>query len=112
MLVVVETGGKQYHIKAGDVIRTDKIEGKLPGDEISFNHVLALYSMNEGKNIKIGEPFLNSVVVKATVLEQMKDKKIIVFKKKRRQNYRRKKGHRQHLTVLRITRIEDKEDGN
>lgn len=107
MLAVIETGGKQYHVKAGDVIKIDKLDGEL-GKEISFTKVLALYNNSKGDAIKLGEPFLKSAEVKAEVLEQMKDKKIIVFKKKRRQNYRRKKGHRQNVTVLRITKIEDK----
>ncbi len=107
MLAVIETGGKQYHVKAGDVIKIEKLDGKL-GDEISFTKVLALYDSNKGSAVKIGEPFLESAGVKAEVLEQMKDKKVVIFKKKRRQNYRRKKGHRQNVTVLRITKIEEK----
>lgn len=108
MLAVIETSGKQYHVKPGDVIKIDKIDGKLKGDKVSFEKVLALYDNDKGAAIKLGYPFIKSAEVKAEVLEQIKDKKVIVFKKKRRQNYRRKRGHRQNVTILRITKIEEK----
>ena len=107
MLAVIETGGKQYHVKPGDVIKVDSLDGKL-GDKVNFSNIVALYSNDKGSEIKIGEPFIKSANVKAEILKQGKDKKIIVFKKKRRQNYRRKKGHRQNITILRITNIEEK----
>ncbi|WPX96954.1 50S ribosomal protein L21 [Candidatus Bandiella euplotis] len=107
MLAIIETGGKQYHVKTGDIIKAEKLEAKH-GDMVSFDKVLALYHAEGGASVVLGEPYVKSAVVKAEVLEQMKDKKVIVFKKKRRHNYRRKNGHRQNLTVLRITAIEDK----
>ena len=94
MFAVIELGGKQYSVKQGDVIKTNKIEGTV-GDDIIINSVLAAGD-------KVGSPLLDGASVNATILEQKRDDKIIVFKKKRRQNYRRKAGHRQYITVLRI----------
>ncbi|RZI46867.1 50S ribosomal protein L21 [Candidatus Finniella inopinata] len=101
MFAIIKTGGKQYRVTQDKVIRVEKLEA-LAGDSISLDHVLMV---NDGTNTKIGVPVVAGARVEATVVEQMRDKKIIVFKKKRRQNYRRKKGHRQHLTVLKINKI-------
>jgi large subunit ribosomal protein L21 len=106
MLAVIETGGKQYHVKTGDIIKTEKLEAQH-GDIVSFDKVLALYNREKGSSIVVGAPYLKSAVVKAEVLEQMRDEKIIIFKKKRRHNYRRKNGHRQSVTILKITGIEE-----
>jgi large subunit ribosomal protein L21 len=101
MFAIIKTGGKQYRVTSGDVIKVEKLSGN-PGDIIQLNQVLA---MGDDKDVKIGTPLLSDQLVSAEILEQARADKIIIFKKKRRQNYRRKKGHRQHLTVLRIIDI-------
>ncbi len=101
MLAIFKTGGKQYSVKTGQILKVEKLEGNK-GDKVSFNEVLALTSDTE-KNF--GTPKVEGAVVQAKILEQIRDKKIIVFKKRRRQNYRSTKGHRQYLTVLQIESI-------
>ena len=100
MYAVIKTGGKQYRVTSGDVIKIEKIAGE-EGKEVVFNEVLALGD-------KIGNPLVAGASVTATVLKQTKDAKIIVFKKKRRQNYRRKNGHRQNITLVKITNVAGK----
>ena len=97
MYAVIKTGGKQYKVASGDTIKIEKIAGE-EGKEVVFNEVLAL-----GETV--GKPLVKGASVKAVVLKQAKDEKIIVFKKKRRQNYRRKNGHRQQITLVKITNI-------
>jgi len=101
MYAVIKTGGKQYKVASNDVIKVEKLPGKA-GDSIVLDQVLM---MGDDKASKVGTPLLASTSVTAEILEQKKDDKIIVFKKNRRKNYRRTKGHRQELTVLRITSI-------
>ncbi len=101
MFAVIKTGGKQYRVAAGDVIKVEKLEGDA-GATVTFSDVLAT---GDGDKVTLGAPLVDGASVTAEVLEQTRAKKIIVFKKKRRQNYRRKNGHRQHLTVLRITNV-------
>jgi large subunit ribosomal protein L21 len=101
MYAVIKTGGKQYRVQKDDVLHVEKLEAKK-GDVVTLDHVLLVGS--EG-NAKIGSPTVSGASVKATVVDQIKDDKVIIFKKKRRQNYRRKNGHRQNLTVLKITDI-------
>ena len=95
MYAVIKTGGKQYKVTSNDVIKIEKIAGDA-GSEVIFNEVLAM-----GENV--GTPFVKGASVKGTIVKQAKDAKIIVFKKKRRQNYRRKNGHRQNITIVKIT---------
>ena len=101
MYAVIKTGGKQYRVAKNDVISVERLSGEA-GDEIAFNDVLMV---GEGAEATIGTPTLAGAKVTATVLEQARDDKVIVFKKKRRQGYRRKRGHRQAQTVLRIADI-------
>jgi len=101
MLAVFKTGGKQYSVKAGQILKVEKLEGKK-GDSISFNDVLAV---SENTQNTIGSPLVEGAVVEAKILDQIRDKKIIVFKKRKRQNYRSTQGHRQYLTVLKIETI-------
>lgn len=101
MFAVVKTGGKQYRVAEGDVIKVEKLEGET-GKNVTLDEVLMI---GDDKGVKVGEPLLKGANVTAEVLEQKKDKKITVFKKKRRHNYRRKKGHRQEITVLRVKKI-------
>lgn len=99
---VIRTGGKQYRVAPGDVIRVEKLDGS-PGTEVQFTEVL----MTAGDGaIRLGTPLVTGARVTAQVLEQGKAKKILIFKKKRRKNYRRRQGHRQQFTALRVTQIE------
>ena len=97
MYAVIKTGGKQYKVASGDGVKLEKIAGE-EGKEVIFNEVLAL-------DDTVGTPLVSGASVKATVLKQARDAKVIVFKKKRRQNYRRKNGHRQSITIVKITDI-------
>jgi large subunit ribosomal protein L21 len=97
MFAVIQTGGKQYKVASGDVIRVEKLAGEA-GAELVLDQVLMVGD-------KIGAPVVAGASVKATVVAQARGEKIIVFKKRRRQNSRRKNGHRQDLTILRITDI-------
>ncbi len=101
MYAVIRTGGKQYKVAENDVIAIEKLEADA-GGEIAFSEVLALH---DGTAAQIGAPLVEGAQVIADVLEQRQGAKIIVFKKKRRQNYRRKNGHRQLETVVRIAAI-------
>jgi len=102
MYAVIRTGGKQYRVAPDDVIEVEKLSGEA-GEIIQFFDVLMLGG--EGA-AQIGAPTVSGASVAAQVIEQKRADKIIVFKKKRRKNYRRKKGHRQHLTAVRITEIQ------
>ncbi len=95
---VIRTGGKQYRVTPNSVLKVEKLEAEA-GATVTFHDVLAVGSE---AGLTLGAPTVPGVSVSATVLEQTRGDKIIVFKKKRRQNYRRKRGHKQHLTVLRI----------
>ena len=101
MFAVIRTGGKQYKVAENDVIVIEKLLADA-GDDIDFTDVLAL---NDGAVTTFGKPGVAGALVTAEVLEQARGDKVIIFKKKRRQNYRRKNGHRQDLTVVRITGI-------
>jgi large subunit ribosomal protein L21 len=101
MFAVIKTGGKQYRVASGDVIKVERLEVEA-GQTVSLDQVLMV---GEGAEAKVGAPLVTGATVSAEVIAQDRGPKIIVFKKKRRQNYRRKNGHRQDLTVLRITDI-------
>ena len=98
---VIRTGGKQYRVAANDIIDIEKIDG-AEGDRVNFSEVLMVGGEGEAK---FGTPLVAGASVEAEILQQTRGKKIIIFKKKRRHNYRRKKGHRQHLTRVKITGI-------
>ena len=102
MFAVIKTGGKQYKVAQNDVIAVESLTG-APGDTVELSEVLMIGE--DGKAPTVGAPLIEKAAVFAEVLEQTRAKKIIVFKKKRRQGYRRKAGHRQLLTKLRITSI-------
>ena len=101
MFAVIRTGGKQYRVAPNDVIKVEKIAGE-PGDIVELAEVILLGG--EG-GPKTGSPTIAGAMVAAEVISQGRSDKVVVFKKKRRANYRRKKGHRQLLTALRITEI-------
>ena len=102
MFAVIKTGGKQYRVTKDDMIVVETVAGE-PGSTVRFEDVLMIG--NDGKAPSVGTPFLEQATVFAEVVQQTRGDKIIVFKKKRRTGYRRKHGHRQALTVLRITDI-------
>ena len=101
MFAVVKTGAKQYKVAAGDVIKVEKLDGEA-GSNVTLDHVLMV---GNDKGVEVGTPTISGTVVTAEILEQARAEKIIIFKKRRRQNSRRKNGHRQELTVLRILEI-------
>ncbi len=100
MYAVIKTGGKQYKVAQGDKLRVEKLAASV-GDTVTFDEVLLL----GGDAITIGAPLVAGAKVQAKVVAQNRDKKIIVFKFRRRKNYRRKNGHRQPFTALEITSI-------
>lgn len=102
MYAVIKTGGKQYRVQAGDVLVVEKLAGE-PGAKVAFDEVLML---GEGADVTVGAPTVEGAVVSATLVETRKGEKIKVFKKIRRQGYRRTGGHRQIETVLRVTAID------
>ncbi len=101
MFAVIRTGGKQYRVSPNDLMKVEKLEAE-PGSTITFTDVLAVGG--EG-HLTIGAPVVAGASVTATVIAQDRLDKIIIFKKRRRQNSRRKNGHRQHVTVLRVSEI-------
>ncbi len=101
MYAVVKSGGKQYKVQEGETLRVEKLPGEV-GAEITFDDVL-LFS--NGENVQVGTPRLDNVTVKGTVVEQGQARKIIVFKYKRRKRYRRKQGHRQQYTAVKVDSI-------
>ncbi len=107
MYAVMKTGGKQYRVEPNDKLRVDKLAGE-PGATVNIKEVLMV---GEGDKTQVGAPMLDGASVKLEVLEQTRNDKIVVFKKKRRQNYRRKAGHKQEMTVVRVAEIADA-DGN
>lgn len=98
---IIRTGGKQYQVSAGTLVRVEKLAGNV-GDTIELKDVLAVF---DGSTSKIGQPTVEGAVVTARIVEQDKAKKILVFKKKRRKGYRVKRGHRQSFTALEISGI-------
>lgn len=101
MFAVIKTGGKQYRVKEGDVLCVEKLNGD-EGQKIFFSQVLLI---EDGKNTLIGTPYVENARVSAEIIENFKDKKVIVFKKKRRKQFRRKRGHRQELTRIKIEEV-------
>ena len=101
MFAVIKTGGKQYKVQKDDKLLVEKLEAK-EGDKVMLDQVLMVV---DGKKTVVGEPLIKGAKVEATIVAQTRGPKITVFKKKRRQNYRRKKGHRQDLTMIEITNI-------
>ncbi len=102
MFAVIKTGGKQYRVAPDDVIEVERLAGES-GNEITFTDVLAVGS-DEG-SLTLGKPLVDGASVRAELVDQTRGPKVIVFKKRRRQNSRRKNGHRQDLTKVRITGI-------
>lgn len=101
MYAIIKTGGKQYKVEEGKTVRIEKIDAEV-GEKVDFDQVLLV----SGDETKVGSPVIEGAVVKGEVLGQKKDKKIIVFKYKPKKNYRKKKGHRQPYTEIKIEKIE------
>jgi large subunit ribosomal protein L21 len=101
MYAVIKTGGKQYRVQAGDVLVVEKLDGE-PGAAVAFEEVLMI---GEGADVTVGAPIVEGARVEATLMETRKGEKVKIFKKIRRQGYRRTRGHRQFETVLRVTGI-------
>jgi len=98
---IVQTGGKQYKVSEGDILKVEKIDGE-EGGLVSINDVLMVV---DDQNIKIGQPNISGASVEGVIVSQAKAKKVIIFKSKRRKGYRKKQGHRQHYTSLKIKEI-------
>jgi large subunit ribosomal protein L21 len=98
---VIRTGGKQYRVTSGELLRIELLKGDV-GSQVEFSDVLL--TANDG-SVQVGTPLVAGASVTAQIVEQGKERKIIVFKKKRRQGYRRKQGHRQHFTAVRVENI-------
>ena len=101
MYAIVRTGGKQYQVSSGDQLRVEKLEGNV-GDTVELDSVLLIA---DGEQVTVGTPVVENAKVIATIAEQGKDKKIKVFKRKRRKGYRLMRGHRQFYTALKISEI-------
>ena len=101
MYAVIKTGGKQYRVKEGDTLRVEKLEGDK-GSTIELKDVLAV---GEGEAVKLGAPAVDNAKVVCEILAQGKDKKVLLFKKKRRKGYSKKQGHRQFFTSIKVKEI-------
>ena len=101
MYAIIRTGGKQYQVAAGDTLRVEKLQGAV-GDSVELSDVLMVV---DGETVKVGRPVVDGAKVTAKIAEQGRAKKVIIFKKKRRQGYRLKRGHRQQFTALKIENI-------
>ena len=103
---VIQTGGKQYKVKAGEILKVEKLEDLKENSKIEFNEILAY---GDDKNLELGEPTISGAKVEAELIKNGKNRTILIFKKRRRQNSRRKNGHRQKFTMVRISKIYSKD---
>jgi large subunit ribosomal protein L21 len=101
---IIETGGKQYKVSASNILKVEKLDVKK-GNKVEFKKVLLV---NDDKTVEIGDPTVSGAVVEGMLLDNIKDRKVIVFKKRRRQNSRKRYGHRQPLSKIQITKIMSK----
>ena len=102
MKATIKTQGRQFTVTKGDILKVNSYPNTQAGDSVELNEVLMI---GEGSDARFGSPLVEGASVKATILENKKDKKVVVFKKKRRQGYKRRRGHRQHLSVIKIESI-------
>ena len=103
---VIKTGGKQYKVKSGEILKIEKLPDSKPETKIEFNEILAYV---DDKNIEVGTPNINGAKVEADLIKNSKNRTILIFKKRRRQNSRRKNGHRQQFSLIRINKIFSKD---
>tara|TARA_B100000035_G_C20967206_1_gene539288 strand:- start:588 stop:983 length:396 start_codon:yes stop_codon:yes gene_type:complete len=103
---VIKTGGKQYKVKAGEILKIEKLQDSKPNSKIEFKDILAY---GDDKSIEIGAPIVTGAKVEADLIENSKNRTILIFKKRRRHNSRRKNGHRQEFSKIRINKIYSKD---
>ena len=103
---VIQTGGKQYKVKAGEILKVEKLPESKPDSLVNFNEVLAY---GDNSNIEIGTPIVKGAKVEANLIKNSKNRTVLVFKKRRRKNSRRKNGHRQQYSLIRINKIFSKD---
>jgi large subunit ribosomal protein L21 len=101
---VIRTGGKQYRVTPGSVLRLERLAGDV-GASIEFAEVLLAGSDEADAPVRIGRPLVEGAIVRGEIVAQGRDRKVLIFKKKRRKNYRRRRGHRQSITTVRVTEI-------
>tara|TARA_B100000745_G_scaffold285619_1_gene220966 strand:+ start:20 stop:421 length:402 start_codon:yes stop_codon:yes gene_type:complete len=103
---VIQTGGKQYKVKAGEIIKVEKLEDSKPETKVEFKEVLAY---GDDKTIELGEPTISGAKVEADLIKNSKNRTVLIFKKRRRKNSRSKNGHRQQFSLIRINKIFSKD---
>ena len=103
---IIETGGKQYKVKSGEILKIERLNNKASKSKIEFNEVLAY---GNDKSLEIGSPVINGAKVEADLIKNSKNRTVLIFKKRRRKNSRRKNGHRQLFSMVRISKIFDKD---
>ena len=103
---VIQTGGKQYKVKSGEILKIEKLPGSKDDTKIEFNEILAY---GDNKVIEIGSPVVQGAKVEANLIKNSKNRTVLIFKKRRRQNSRRKNGHRQEYSMIRINKIFSKD---
>ena len=103
---VIQTGGKQYKVKAGEILKVEKLPESKPDSLVNFNEVLAY---GDNSNIEIGTPIVKGAKVEANLIKNSKNRTVLIFKKRRRKNSRRKNGHRQQYSLIRINKIFSKD---
>ena len=103
---IIQTGEKQYKVKAGEIIKVEKLEDSKPETKVEFKEILAY---GDDKNIELGEPNISGAKVEADLIKNSKNRTVLIFKKRRRKNSRRKNGHRQQFSLIRINKIFSKE---
>ena len=103
---VIKTGGKQYKVKAGEILKIEKLQDSKPNSKVEFNEILAY---GDDKSIELGAPIISGAKVEAELIENSKNRTILIFKKRRRHNSRRKNGHRQEFSKIRINKIFSKD---
>ena len=103
---IIQTGGKQYKVKAGEILKIEKLDESKPDSKIIFKEILAY---GDDKSIEVGAPVIQGAVVEADLIKNGKNRTVLIFKKRRRQNSRRKNGHRQQYSLIRISKIFSKD---
>ena len=103
---IIQSGGKQYKVKAGEILKIERLEESKPETKIEFKEILAY---GDDKTIEVGTPLVDKAKVEATLIENGKNRTVLIFKKRRRKNSRRKNGHRQTYSLIRITKIFSKD---
>ena len=103
---IIQSGGKQYKVKAGEILKIERLEESKPESKIEFKEILAY---GDDKTVEVGTPLVDKAKVEATLVENGKNRTVLIFKKRRRKNSRRKNGHRQTYSLIRITKIFSKD---